>query len=285
MPVSRLRAALRLPLFLLINLIFVPAFALLRPLVRSWSRWAQVTWCTLSCRLIGLRVRAIGTVHSAGPTLYVSNHVSYLDVAVLTQLVDAVYVAKAEVKGWPLFGLIARLTGTLFVDRSAITRAREHSDGVRRHLAAGNNIVLFPEGTTTDGSGVAPFKSTLLEAAGARMSEPGVVIQPISIVYTRAADGTPLDGERAELYGWFDDMELTRHMWRVFGMKGAEVEVRFHAPVRAVDVADRKALARHCHDVVAGGVRASRAAAGGAAPAAGSATAGGRRRPSPVDGG
>lgn len=240
-------------LFLLANALLIPAYALCLGPARIWRRPIQILWCRVVCRLAGLHVRIVGAPHTTGPTLYVSNHVSYLDIAVLSRHLDGVYVAKSEVTRWPLFGTIARLTSSIFVSRRPV-EAQVQRQTVRAHLGKGGSLLLFPEGTSTDGTGVAPFKATLFDIAGIQSSETRLAVQPISLAYTRAIDGTPLTGPYRGLYCWYGDMTLLPHLLRVLGLPGAEVELRYHAAVQPGRFADRKALARHCEEQVAAGV-------------------------------
>jgi 1-acyl-sn-glycerol-3-phosphate acyltransferase len=238
-------------LFLLANAVLIPAYASCLGPARVWRRSIQILWCRIVCRLAGLRAHVVGTPHTAGPTLYVSNHVSYLDIAVLSRQLEGVYVAKSEVAGWPLFGTIARLTGSIFVSRRS-KDARVQREKVCAHLAKGGSLLLFPEGTSTDGTKVAPFKAALFDIAG--IHDSGISVQPISLVYTRAIDGTPLTGPHRKLYSWYGDMTLLPHLFRVLGLPGAEVELRYHSAVQPSQFASRKALARHCEEQVAAGV-------------------------------
>lgn len=258
MPVSRLRSAVRLTAFVLLTAALLPAYALCLGPLRAVRRPIQVFWCRLVCRLCALEVRVSGTRHDGGATLFVSNHVSYLDIPVLSQLIEATFVAKSEVADWPLFGLIARVTGTVFVDRRG-SKARRQREELRRRLAGGENLLLFAEGTSTDGASVAPFKSALLDVAvdTAAPMAAHTVVQPVSVAYPIGRDGVALTGERAAYYAWYGDMTLAPHLWRMLGRTGAEVDVQFHPPVRPAMFADRKGLARHCHAAVASGVAAA----------------------------
>ncbi len=258
MRVSILRSAAAALLFLLANAVLIPAYALCLGPARGWRRPIQILWCHIVCKLAGLRVRIIGTPSTTSPMLYVSNHVSYLDIAVLSRYLDGAYVAKGEVAQWPLFGMIARLTGTIFVSRR-VTEARAHRQQVRARLTAGSNLLIFPEGTSTDGSGVAPFKAALFDIIDISiseipLSEIPVHVQPISIAYTRAVDGTPLIGPNRALYCWYGDRTLIPHLLRMLGLPGAEVALHFHSAVRAAHFPNRKALARHCQQQVAAGI-------------------------------
>lgn len=253
MRISIARASVAALLFLLANAVLIPMYAGCLGPARRWRRPIQILWCRIVLRLAGLRVHVVGTPHTTGPALYVSNHASYLDIPVLSRHLDAAYVAKSEVARWPLFGIIARLTGTIFVSRRS-AEAREQRKTVRTHLETGGSLLLFPEGTSTDGTGVAPFKAALFDIAGINGAETGTVVQPISVAYTRSIDGTPLIGPHRELYCWYGDMTMLPHLLRVLGLRGAEVVLRYHPAVRPAAFASRKALARHCEEQVAAGV-------------------------------
>jgi 1-acyl-sn-glycerol-3-phosphate acyltransferase len=215
---------------------------------RSWYRG-----CSWLC---GLKVRVRGHSVGAGPVLYTVNHVSYLDVVVLGGLLDAVFVAKAEVARWPVIGPLARLQRTIFTERTATRASVEHTE-LRRRLAMGGSVIIFPEGTSSDGRRVLPFKSAVFDIVKPRRLGRDIWIQPVSVAYPRYADGRPLTGGLEACYAWYGDANLFGHLVRVFGLRGAAVEVTFHEPVRASAFADRKALARHCEARVAVGVRAA----------------------------
>jgi lyso-ornithine lipid O-acyltransferase len=206
-------------------------------------------------RPIGLDIRVRGTPSPVRPTLFVVNHASYLDITVLGGLIEGCFVAKREVAGWPLFGLLAKLQRTAFVERRRGASAAER-DHIAGRLATGDNLILFPEGTSSDGNRVLPFKSALFAALDAGVDLP---IQPVSIGYTRL-DGMPLGRALRPLVAWYGDMELAPHLFTLLGLGRVTVEVVFHPPVRARDFGSRKDLARHCHEVVSGGV--ARALAG-----------------------
>src|SRR6266516_4364517 len=120
-------------------------------------------WCRFACRVLGIRV----TTHGAMPrsSLLVCNHLSYLDIIVLSSIRPCIFVAKRDVAGWPLFGWLARAGGTIFVDREHRLSSSAVVDLVQDAIASGSVVVLFPEGTSSDGTTVLPFKSTLLESA------------------------------------------------------------------------------------------------------------------------
>jgi 1-acyl-sn-glycerol-3-phosphate acyltransferase len=242
----------RLLLALLVNIIMMLMYAVCIGPLRRWRRPVQVLWCRMLCRIAGLRVRLSGVVRREGGTLFVANHVSYLDIPVLARFVDATFIAKAEVGRWPLFGSAARLTGTIFVQRVG-AEARAQGQMMLDRLARGENLMLFAEGTSTDGAGVAPFKSTLFGIAEQAPADSGTAVQPISIAYSRALDGTPLVGDLRGLYCWFGDATLVPHLLRMLSLPGAEVELSFHQPIAAAGKT-RKELARRAQAAVATGV-------------------------------
>ncbi len=198
---------------------------------------------------IGIDVRVHGAPNVTRPTLFVVNHSSYLDITVLGGLIEGCFVAKREVAGWPLFGLLAKLQRTAFVERRRGATANER-DHIARRLAGGDNLILFPEGTSNDGNRVLPFKSALFAALHASADLP---IQPVSIGYSRL-DGMPLGRALRPFVAWYGDMDLAPHLFTLLGLGRMTVDVTFHAPVTAGDFSTRKDLARHCHEVVVGGV-------------------------------
>jgi lyso-ornithine lipid O-acyltransferase len=241
----------------LVNIVLMLAYAASFGPARHWRRPLQVLWCRILCRLAGLRVQLNGTPRNRGATLFVANHVSYLDIPVIARFADATFVAKAEVKRWPLFGQAAQLTGTIFVQRAG-PEARAQGRQMLNRLAAGENLMLFAEGTSTDGSAVAPFKSTLFGIAENPPPELDLMIQPVSITYARALDGTPLIGDLRGLYCWFGDATLLPHLMRMLSLPGVVIDLRFHQPI-AVAGMRRKDIARRAHAAVAAGVAAANA--------------------------
>lgn len=239
---SIFRAVLRAAGFAAVTGILVGPYALAgavrpaakRPIAKLWFRTCQ--------RICGLRVRVRGRPHEDGPVLIAANHVSYLDIIVLGALVDARFVAKRDVAGWPLFGLLARLADTIFVSRDRRNAAGDSGE-LKGALDRGERIILFPEGTSSNGLNVLPFKSALFSAVEPKHVNARVAMQPVSIGYARYADGRRLKGELTDLYAWYGDMTLAGHLMSVFGLKGCVVEVDFMPPIRPVAFPDRKSLA------------------------------------------
>ena len=144
-------------------------------------------WC---CRILGLRVRRIGQPSAARPVLFAANHVSYLDITVFGSLIPGSFIAKSEVAGWPLFGWLAKLQRSVFIDRQ-VRSTLQQRDTIAERLAARDVLILFPEGTSGDGTHVLPFKSALFSVVFNRQTEEPIVVQPVSLAYTRL-DGMPI---------------------------------------------------------------------------------------------
>jgi 1-acyl-sn-glycerol-3-phosphate acyltransferase len=227
------------------------ALALGLPVTEALPAWYH----RQCCRILGITVRRRGRPSRHRPTLFAANHVSYLDIAVLGGLVRGSFVAKSEVRSWPLFGLLAELQSTIFVERRA-QRTRRHRDAMAERLAEGRNLILFPEGTSSDGNRVLPFKSALLSVAETRPGGGPLVVQPVSITYTRL-DGIPLGRHLRPLCAWYGDMDLAPHLWQLAGLGRLTAVVQFHPPVTLADFGSRKALADHCQAAAARGVAAA----------------------------
>lgn len=208
-----------------------------------------------SCRLLGIRIELLGQPSHAHPTLYVANHVSYLDIEVLGALLRASFVAKAEVATWPFFAWLARLQETIFVERRG-NHAAKHRDEMARRLEAGDDLILFAEGTSGDGNGVLPFKSALFSVAERRPHGAPLTVQPVSIAYTRL-DGLPLGRYLRPFFAWYGDMELGPHLWHAISLGRVTVVVEFHEPVTLDQFGSRKALSDYCCQVVSRGVAAA----------------------------
>lgn len=224
------------------------AIALRAPLMRR----LPVFYHRTLARIIGIEVAVAGTPAPRRPVLFVGNHVSYLDIVVLSTAVECSFVAKAEIATWPLFGWLARLQRTVFIERRA-SRARNQRDEIAERLNAGDSLVVFPEGTSHDGIHVRPFKSTLFAVAEREVAGRPVAVQPFSLAYTRL-DGLPVGREWRPLYAWYGDMDLPGHLWRVLGLGHVRAEIAFHDPVTIDAFADRKALAEHCERMVTEGL-------------------------------
>jgi lyso-ornithine lipid O-acyltransferase len=213
---------------------------------------------------LGLWVRAGVRPLPARPVLFAANHISYLDITVLSSLLAASFVAKTEVAKWPLFGWLAKLQRSVFVDRKVRSTA-EQRDSIAARLAAKDALILFPEGTSGDGNRVLPFKSALFSVADHAATGP-VVVQPVSVAYTRL-DGMPIGRALRPLFAWYGSMAMAPHLWTMLGLGTVEVVVEFHPPTTLAECGSRKTLARYCEERVSAGLDAALSGRREAAPA------------------
>ncbi len=202
--------------------------------------------------ILGVELKTRGQIATARPTLYVANHASYLDILLLGSVINGSFISKAEVAKWPVVGHIAQLTGTVFVQRQA-RHAKEQRDEIKERLANGERLILFPEGTSGDGNRVLPFKSTLFALAEMNYDHEPLLVQPISVAYTRL-DGIPLGRHMRPFFAWHGDMDLAPHAWWLAGLGRLTALVTFHEPVTIDRLKSRKALAEYCHNVIVDGV-------------------------------
>jgi 1-acyl-sn-glycerol-3-phosphate acyltransferase len=231
--------------------VVVPAELLLKLL--TGGRKSHLPWLFHRglARALGIRIITHGAAargsRRRGGVLFISNHVSWADIPVLGARIPAAFVAKSEVGAWGLVGWLATLARTVYVERSRRSSAGEQRNAIADRLAAGDSIILFPEGTNSDGTGVLPFKSALFSVMD---TLPDVRIQPVTLAYTRV-NGMPVTRMRLPDLAWVGDTELMPHAVGFMGLGRVRAEIRFHAPVRAADFPDRKALAQYCHTIIA----------------------------------
>ena len=219
---------------------------------RRWTSTLPVFYHRWCCRILGFRIRVIGTPTSERPVLYAVNHISYADITVLGSVIPGSFIAKSEVARWPFFGWLAKLQRSVFVDRQIRSTVAQR-DAIGKRLAGGAALILFPEGTSGDGNRVRPFKSALFAAAQKGEGIPPVIVQPVSLAYTRL-DGIPIGRLYRPLFAWYGAVDLAPHLWSMVGLGTVEVIVEFHPPTFLRDCGSRKALAEYCHARIAGGV-------------------------------
>jgi 1-acyl-sn-glycerol-3-phosphate acyltransferase len=240
---GRIRAVRRLAMILLWTLFAVPIQAVLVALPgRASIAFGKFYWRTVAW-LMGMRLRIVGQRANGPSVLFVSNHSSWLDVVVLGATLEACFVAKREVGQWPVVSLIARLGRTVFVSRSR-TQTKGEAALIRERLAAGDSIILFPEGTTSDGGRVLAFRSAFLAVADQARQ-----VQPVSIVYDRLG-GLPTCRRDRPLFAWYGDMDIGSHFWRLARRPSARATVVLHPPLDPAAYPDRKALTAACAEVI-----------------------------------
>lgn len=238
----KVRIVFRAAGFLLITILAIVVYPLAVALGPAARRIVRQLWSRGSCRALGIRVRCAGTPFSACPTMIVANHVSYIDVIALGCFTDATFIAKSEIKGWPLFGFIASCAGTMFVRRHW-RQALIQRNAIAARMRRGESFILFGEGTSSNGLAVKPFKTSLLSVAEPWVLDCPVAVQGATLAYTRLHDGRPFDRTTCDLYAWYDDMPFAPHLGQLLGERGCEIEIRLHEPVLSWSVDSRKILA------------------------------------------
>lgn len=210
---------------------------------RSFPHWyhRQV------CRIIGIRVHVEGEVARERGVLLIANHVSWLDIPVLSAIAPVSFVAKQEVAGWPFVSWLAKLQRSVFIDRTRRSEVTDKANEILERLTAGDHIVLFAEGTSSDGNGVMPFKTPLFAAAKPSGGQPvgaDICAQTLALTYTKL-NGLPLCRRGRPLVAWYGDMDLASHAWKILSAGPLDAEIRIGAPVPLDSFEDRKALARY----------------------------------------
>ena len=201
-------------------------------------------------RMIGIKVVVHGQWSQAQPTLFVSNHSSYLDVMILGSLIPGSFIAKRDIAHWPIVSLLAKkFNKTLFIERYRHHHAQQQRDVLCQHLLTRQNLILFPEGTTSDGNRVLPFKSSLFDCASTRIDGLFITVQPISITAIKLND-LPIARSFRPFYSWYGNMDLLTHMWVVFTCHRMTIEVVFHAPVTMDQFQHRKEMSKYCEQVI-----------------------------------
>ena len=198
-------------------------------------------------KIFGIKVNIKGK-QSKKKVLFLSNHISYLDIFVLGSSVDGLFVAKSEIDSWLFINKMCALGRTIFVNRNDIIKVKGQMNQITNTLKSGYSVILFPEGTSSDGSKVLPFKTSLLGVIEDKAPEQ-FYLQPISISYSKL-DGIPLETKFRPFFAWFGNMDLVSHAWKFLGLGLSEVSVNFHEPKKFSYFIDRKHAAKYCHDKI-----------------------------------
>ena len=230
-------------------LVLIPTqFILTRLNLPYWNVLPRTLY-RLCCVLFGLRVSVSGAPRRGKPVLLVANHISWADILALGSVADIIFVAKSEIKKWPFVGFMASLQKTIFVARARRTDTKRASNEMADRLADGGAVVLFAEGGSDIGTHILPFRSALVGAAQAAMVDAGakdVMIQPVTIAYTRL-QGLPVSrGDRARL-AWNRSESLLHNIGEILNRGICEITICFGEPVALTKGTDRKQITRHCH--------------------------------------
>lgn len=205
------------------------------------------------CKLIGVRIHEIGTRTRENPALILANHASWLDIPVIGAIAPVVFVAKSEVATWPVFGALAKLQRTVFIERERRHKTGEAAREMAERLRSGDAVLLFPEGTSSDGVRILPFRSALIgavhHAIGDSTHHQQVTVQPVSLAYI-GIGGVPIGRALRDKVAWYGDADLLPHLLGVVAAGAVDVTVSWGEPVAYNINADRKQIARDAEAAV-----------------------------------
>jgi len=240
------RLAIAVTVIIAVTAVVLPVqFAALLARLKLRERLPRM-WHGLAARLLGLRIQIHGEMVPDRPLLIAANHVSWSDIVVLGAVADVSFIAKSEMARWPIFGSLARLQRSVFVEREDPRKSVKQANEIAERLAAHDIMVLFAEGTTADGNTILPFKTSLFGAAQLALRQTGirsVTVQPVSIAYTRV-HGLPMGRQHRPIAAWVGDEDLLPHLGRLLREGAVDVEVAFGQPEEFTRTGDRKAIGR-----------------------------------------
>jgi 1-acyl-sn-glycerol-3-phosphate acyltransferase len=200
-------------------------------------------WAKLCCRILDIRVQACGQYNVKEPGFIASNHISYTDILVLASIAPCSFLSKKDVKKWPLVGLLAILGDTVFIDRSTRSGIPTAIKELDKKLMAGVNAVVFPEGTTSDGTDVMPFKSSFFEL-------PLLINCPVISVTIIYSDSDTDPDAKTTIAAWYGNEPFIKHFWRLLGCPVLRVKVHFNTRIETGNIQTRKELAALTHKII-----------------------------------
>ena len=255
---GRIRASVILACFMVFTLPLMPVQAVFLRMHTPLARWFPHWYHRRACRILGVRCTIEGVILRDRPVLVISNHASWLDIPVLSAMAPVSFVAKKEISRWPFVATLAKLQRTVFVDRERRTTVGDTANEILGRLASGDAIVLFAEGTSSDGNRVLPFKTSLFAAAkpsepdGTAANTSNTVVQTVSIVYLRR-NGLPLGWAGRRAFGYFGDVDIGPNAWSILTGGPIDAVIKIGPPVPLDAFKDRKDLARRAEEAVRSG--------------------------------
>ncbi len=249
-----IKLCVRLPILIIFVVVCLPVQIILH--MTGWRIKSILP--VLTFRLVLFLASIKRRVHGPKPergTLILSNHVSWLDIVLIGATVPVNFVSKDDIARWPLFGLLARVAGTIFISRKKVGETMKQKNAMQKKLAAGERVVLFAEGSTGNGTIVLPFKSSLLAAAETPEDKKPIKIQPMTLVFSKLR-GLPMSRRMRIEYAWVGHLSLVPHMLKVLAGPPIRVDLIFHPPTDLASHKGRKELAKAAHAQVQSGLAA-----------------------------
>lgn len=254
-----LRAAKISIILSLTTLILLPIYLLALLFRDDISRYFPPIWHKTACWCLGITIRQRGSPSKKQPLMIAANHSSWIDILAIGSCFPLVFIAKSEVRTWPVFGLLAKLQRTVFVERSKRSKIKKEIGEIARHMKHGDIVVLFPEGTTSDGNYVLPFKSALFGAvqqAQNDLVDHELFVQPVSIAYL-TSHGIPLNRSHRSLASWPGDVELLPHLKNIILEGSIGIEITYAEPIKYTEDMKRSEIAKQCETAVRSCLNAS----------------------------
>jgi 1-acyl-sn-glycerol-3-phosphate acyltransferase len=254
----------KIRLFFIITILAITTLALLPVqivIVRFFPKHSPIIakfWHRLVLKLIGFRLHITGTPVEGEPTLWIANHVSWSDIPIMGAILPGFFVAKQDMAAWPMIGFIAKTQNTIFVNREARSSVIGQAEAIAEKLKSGHNVILFPEGTTTDGMTLYPFKSALLGGVNMALgkhfgrqnedkenppssSQSSYKVQPVTLSYNKLY-GMPMGRLDLHHVAWPGSIELMPHLMNVVKQGAFDVDVHFGEPIEYFIDSNRKAV-------------------------------------------
>lgn len=248
-----LRASWKLFLLTVWTLPLVATQLIVLRLCRSHAAYTvPCLWHKGVCKIIGLKVHVKGTPEKDRQVIFMSNHLSYLDIPVIGSLLKASFVAKNDIESWPVIGFLSKVQQTAFISRSSTQAATAHGT-LDTMLKEGKSIILFPEGTSSAGTEVLPFKSSLFSLCLPSSASP-IPLQPFTLHLKSVNGQTNPSLEQRNRYAWYADMEFGPHIWDFLGQCEAEIDLIFHPIIIARPDDTRKTLCERTFPLVVAGL-------------------------------
>ena len=238
---------LRLIIFLLLTVALLPFQFIIVFFIKNYAYIIPYFYHKICLRIFGIKIKTFGKVSINFPILIISNHASYLDIIILGSLFKTSFIAKKEISKWPLLGILAKLQNTIFIDRR-VSSLKNQEKQIIKHLNEKKNLVIFPEGTSSDGNRVLPFKSSLFNIFEKNLNSK-ILVQTITIVYKKI-NGIPMNRIERKNITWHSNMDLIPNIFNVLKKLSIEVEIIFNDEFLPSKEYDRKKLALHCWEKI-----------------------------------
>lgn len=251
-----IKASVKMILFASMTLILIPFQIFIITFHKGkYAYTLPHLWQNLTCNIFCIKREIIGTPLNNQQVIYVSNHISYLDIPVIGSILKTSFVAKSDVASWPVFGFLSKLQQTAFISRAS-KDVKKSTNTLDTMLDDEKSLLIFPEGTSTEGHAVIPFKSSLFSVIFNNKHK-NLIIQPITLAIKTINGKPPQNQKTSDIYAWHLNMDtpLAPHLWAFAKGRGAEISLHFHPPMHSETFSDRKTLAKECHSTVSKGLK------------------------------